>query len=64
MAAYIYKENSSTVITQRTQLNFIHMVQDPLTINAKPFYVLDFDIFVNVSEDFMFTFPIASYCHL
>lgn len=47
----MYKEEATTVKAQKLQLQFIQMVQKPLVIKAKPYFVLDYAIFVNVREE-------------
>lgn len=37
----------------KIQIIFMHMVQKPITIMAKPFFVLSFDIFVSVSAEIL-----------
>lgn len=48
--AFIYNTQASNILNQKVQLLFTHMVSEPMTISAKPFVVLNFDIFVRVGE--------------
>lgn len=48
--AFIYNTQASNIFNQKVQLLFTHMVLEPMTISAKPFVVLNFDIFVRVGE--------------
>lgn len=51
ISAYMYKEEATSVKAQKLQLQFIQMVQKPLAIKAKPYFVLDYAIFVNVRKE-------------